>query len=60
MEAQIYEDMGEEEECDSNHVLGSARIYVIDELGPSAEDIDVEPIVFSEHSLTYVSNIECE
>lgn len=31
-----------------------------DELGPIAEDIDVEPIVFDEHSMSNVSTIECE
>jgi hypothetical protein len=44
MEAQLYRDMGEEE-CDINHVLGSARPCVVDERRPIANDIDVEPIV---------------
>lgn len=59
LEAQLYRDTGEEE-CDTNHVLGSARPYVVDERGPIVEDIDVEPIVCDEHSVTNVSTIECE
>jgi hypothetical protein len=48
MEAQLYRDMREENECDSNHLLGNAK------------DIDVEPRMFEEHSITNVSSIECE
>ena len=48
MEAQLYRDMREEEECDSNNLLGNAK------------DIDVEPRMFDEHSMTNVSTIECE
>ena len=59
MEAQLYRDMGEEE-CDINHVLGSARLFVVDERGPSVEDNDIDPIVFDEHAVTNVSTIECE
>ena len=33
---------------------------MVDELGPSAEDINVERIMFDEHSMTTVSIIECE
>ena len=43
-----------------DHILGSAGPYVDDELGPSAKDIDVELIVFDEHSMANVSTIECE
>lgn len=57
---QIYKHMGEEEECDSNYVLGSVVPYVVDEHGQSAEDIDVVPIVFDEHLMTNVSTIKCE
>ena len=32
MGAQLYRDMGEEEECDHIHVFGSAEPYVIDNL----------------------------
>ena len=48
IEAQLYRDMGEEDECDSTHILGSAKPYVIDERGPSVEGTDVEPIVFDD------------
>jgi hypothetical protein len=49
-----------EEAYDSNHVLGNEKPYVVDELGPSAEDINVERILFDEHSMTNVSIIECD
>ena len=48
MEAQLYRDTREEEECDSNHLLGSAK------------DIDEERRMFDEHSMTSVSTIEFE
>lgn len=60
-EGQLYRDVGVEEECDSNHVLGNEKQYVFDELNTSVEDIDVEHIiVLNEHSVTNVSSIECE